>query len=357
MPENKQATQKKEKKTLAEEFGITDPIKRVQVDAVEGELKKQVKEQTTGRLQQGQSPEDILKHTPPCIVTFINNGMPEGGRNNSLFHVAVYFQKMDEFFGTEDWKDKLAEFNTDYCDPMVSFSELTQVIKNATPPGKYQYLCKQSPMCNVCDKEACLKRRFGVGEDKSYYGDMEIMSMIKIDSRPPVWIPRVNGVDVEMDTETLLSPRLFRMALADSLNILMPSMKQSNHDDIIGPIMKDALTVEPMSELTVEGKVMNSFNEWTKNMVTKSKSMRDLEKGLPYYEPKDDIIFFRGADFIKEYKRVYKDNTTERGIWSAMRRNGFQRKQVRLDKSPEWIWYFPMHGDDHWFDLEIGEKF
>jgi len=302
--------------------------------------------------------DDIIKQSPPCIQHFMKEGLPEGGRNNAMFHVGVYFQKLDEFFSTDRWSDKLAEWNATYADPSLSFGELSQIVKNLGNVGKYQYKCKDQPMCNVCDKSACIKLKFGVGEDRSFYGDMEITSMTKIDSIPPIWIPRINGVDVEMDTDTLLSPRKFRMSVADALNVLAPLMTQPKHDVLIGPIMKEALTIEPMDELTVDGKVSNSFTEWTKNMVTKSRSLSDLEKGLPYYDQEMDAIFFRGADFIKEYRRVYRDNTTERGVWAALRRSGFLRKQHRFGGSkPEWIWYYPMDEDERWFEIEIGERF
>lgn len=301
--------------------------------------------------------DDILANTPPCIRRMMEEGMPEGGRNNSMTHVCVYFQKRDEFFGTDDWRDKVNEFNQSNVEGPMTWTEVATIIRNVSPPGRLQYLCKQEPMSRMCDQLECIKRRFGVGEDKSYYGDIEIMSMVKIDSKPPVWIPRINGSDIEMDTETLLSPRKFRMSIADALNILVKQKVQNKHDDIIGPIMKDALTIEAMDELTTDGKVLQSFNEWTKNMVTKSKDMSDLEKGLPYYDGKSDCIYFRGADFIKEYKRIYRDNVTDRGIWSALRRNDFMRKQVKFQSKPEWIWYFQLDGEEKWFDIEIGEKF
>ncbi len=302
--------------------------------------------------------DDIFHHTPPCIKSFITEGLPEGGRNNSMAHICVYYQKIDEFLDSTDWKERVNEFNQKHMDPPLTFNELAQIIRNHTPPGKYQYYCKQQPMLKLCDKPTCLKLKFGVGEDRSYYGDVEIQSMIKIDAKPPLWIPRINGVDVEMDTETLLNPRKFRMAVADALSILMPSFKQPVHDGVIGPIMKDALTIEPMDELTVEGKVINSFTEWTKNMVTKSRAMTDLEKGLPFYDKKLNRIVFKGSDFIKEYRRIYKDNITDRAIWAALRKNGFQRKQIKLGSKPDWVWYFPITPDEElWFEMDSGEQF
>ena len=77
MADNKQNTEQK-KTGLSDTLGITDPIKKVQVDALEGELKKQVKEQTTGRLQGGQSPEDILNDLLGLAKTQVGTGEKTG---------------------------------------------------------------------------------------------------------------------------------------------------------------------------------------------------------------------------------------------------------------------------------------
>ena len=41
--------------------------------------------------------DDIKNQSPICIVTMMNDGVPEGGRNNTMSHIAVYFQKLDDF--------------------------------------------------------------------------------------------------------------------------------------------------------------------------------------------------------------------------------------------------------------------
>lgn len=301
-------------------------------------------------------PEDVFAQTPPCIQKLMESGIHEGGRNNTMRHFGTYYQKLDAHFGTDDWRDKLQGANNTYCDPPMGWDEMDHIIKSIARK-QYEYGCKIEPMCSLCDKAACLKRTFGVGEEKVQYGEFEISSMLKIDSRPPIWIPKINGTDIEMDTDTLLNPRKFRMAVADILNILVPQIKQTHHDAIIAPIMASALTIEPMEEMTMDGKVMSIFQEWTKNMVLKSRSMDDLEKGLPFYNKEDNTIYCRGADFMKEFRRSFKDNTTERQIWAAMRRSGFIRKQIRKGKSPDWVWLYNLDLDEMWFDLELGEQF
>jgi hypothetical protein len=301
--------------------------------------------------------EEILKESPPCVVTLFDKGISSGGRNNVAAHLCVYFQKLDAALDTSDWVDKVSEANQKYMDEPLAFSELNQIIKNYSNVGHYQYSCDAQPMCNICDKPACLKKKLGVGEDKSFYGELIIQSMIKIDTKPSIWIPKINGIDVEMDTDTLLNPRKFRIAIAEALNMLVEPIRQGMHDKLIGPIMKSALTIEPMEELTNEGKVNMCFQEWTKNMITKSRQLQDLLKGLPYFNQDEGTIYFRGTDFIKEYRRIYKDNTTERQIWTSLRKMGFGRKQHRIEKEPAWIWYYNMGDEELWFDIDTGDQF
>lgn len=300
--------------------------------------------------------DEIWAQSPPCIQWFRENGVSEGGRNNLFGHMCVYYQKKDALLGTDNWKNDAVEFINSYSDEPLGWEETNHTIQTHTRK-EYQYHCKNQPMAAQCNNEACLKLILGVGPDRSFYGDVEITSMIKIDSKPPIWIPRINGKDIEMNTDTLLSPRKFKFAIADALNILMPGMVQITHDAIIGPVMSGALTIEPLDELTPEGKTMSVFQEWTGNLLSKSKSLEDLQKGLPINVEDDNSIYFRGQDFLAEYRRVYKDNMADRDIWAALRRGGFQRKRLRSGKKVSWIWLYPLEEGEEWFDINTGDAF
>ncbi len=92
-------------------------------------------------------------------------------------------------------------------------------------------------------------------------------------------------------------------------------------------------------------------------MVMKSRSIKDLDKGLPFFNREESTIYFRGSDFIKEYHRIYKDNATERSIWAALRNGGFERRQMRITGKPDWIWFYNLADEEPWFEIDIGEKF
>ena len=57
--------------------------------------------------------EKILPHGPPCLQQITELGIPEGGRNNTLLNVGVYYRLADP----ENWKHLLEKHNQEYCSP------------------------------------------------------------------------------------------------------------------------------------------------------------------------------------------------------------------------------------------------
>ena len=53
------------------------------------------------------------KDGPPCIEVLAADGIPEGGRDNALFHYAVYAKKK----WPSEWKNKIILFNEKAMNP------------------------------------------------------------------------------------------------------------------------------------------------------------------------------------------------------------------------------------------------
>ena len=85
-------------------------------------------------------------------------GFPEGGRNISLFNVGVYYRKKNP----DDWQEDLMKFNYEHVSTPLPSSEVNGLVK-AVSKKDYAYTCKQSPICNYCEKSKCMKRSFGIG--------------------------------------------------------------------------------------------------------------------------------------------------------------------------------------------------
>jgi hypothetical protein len=277
------------------------------------------------------SPDEILAQTPPCIRKMMELMLKEGdGRNNALSHLSWQFRKQDEFFETDIWQDKLDDFNQTYFDPPVSHKELTQVIKNHSK-GKYVARCDVNPMVLHCDKAACLKLKFGIGRDRSYYGEIELTGVTKIlTGDDPLWRVYINGQPMLIDTDTFLSPRKFKVAVLANFNIVISSMKQAEHDALIAPMIRDALVIEEAEIVSTSSKVMDTFKQWIGVVGDKTTAIESVTRGIPYVNHLSQVIIFRLQDMVLEYKRIHKEIITDREIFMYLKSMGFYSEAEKI---------------------------
>ena len=82
--------------------------------------------------------EDFFVGGPPCLNTLHSNGIPEGGRNETMTNIAVYYQKS----GEKKIKLKLLTVNEDICDPPLDEKEI-DIIVNSITKKEYDYGCSK----------------------------------------------------------------------------------------------------------------------------------------------------------------------------------------------------------------------
>jgi hypothetical protein len=308
-------------------------------------------------LSEGDVKDDlaVIEQTPPCILKMFEDGIDSGGRNNAMIHIGIYYRKLDDEFKTTDYQDKIKEANDMYCSPPLSEDELMIAIKQS---ANYFYLCNHEPMASLCNKEVCMRRKFGIGPDVSFYGSVIFDKMVKIDSAFPIWIISLRNKhndqihEIKVDTKTLMDPGKMRIVIAERANLIIPRISVKKHDEIMSPLMHEALIIEDAEELTGESKVTQAFKEWTANVLFRSKDKENLNQGLPFFDKDSNTILFRAVDFIKVYREKFKENLADRQVWAYLRDAGFSRKQVRLGKTgPEWIWCYRMRSETPWFEI------
>jgi len=343
----------------AEDYAIDEDGKKVKFEDFEqycdsrtitpAEFEELVAAKNKGKEKKVWSQDEIDEQTPPCIMAMKNDHLKEGdGRNNAASHLTWFFRKLDEFFDTGDWQEKLEDFNNNYFDPPLSYKEFSQVIKNHSK-GKYVARCTVNPMATLCDKETCVKLKFGVGKDKSFYGDVEITSITKIETGDdPLWRVYINGQHMTISTEQLLSPRLFRIAVLSNFNIVIPVLKQADHDAIIAPLIHDALVIEYSELISTGGKVFDAFKTWVGVTGDKSYSKQHvIKQGLPYIL-KDEAIIFRLNDFVLEYRRIYREMTADKEVYVALKAFGFYTKQYMIDNKLVTLMELKIEGTEDW---------
>lgn len=171
---------------------------------------------------------DALPEGPPCLQHLVHLGVPEGGRNTTLFNLAVYFKKASKT--EEEWQNKVLETNRDVFDPPLPNSEVQQVI-NAVLKKEYHYGCAKVPLATYCNSKLCRTRKHGVGGgDRSY---VQIESIRKLDTEPVIWFVNVGaegardgGGVLTVNTDDLMSPARFAKRVAESF-LLIPAMPKT----------------------------------------------------------------------------------------------------------------------------------
>lgn len=286
---------------------------------------------------------------PPCIEKMFTDKLVEGGRNNSLTHIGIYYLKSDQ----DNWRDRIVQANYRVFDDPLPLDEVNQIVRNVSK-AKYEYLCKVEPMCSICDKETCLTRKWGVGPQQGIdFASCEIDRIVKINADPPIFYVIINGQSVKMTTDQLLSPLKFRRRVYEITGNLIPPMKDRAHEARIQAARIEVEDAPP--EVSAEGQIIEIFEDWCETHIPKSRSIDDVSRGNPYYDETENYIVFKGKDLIAAFKRSKKFNIADQEVWGALRQFGCQKANLRVSGKQTKVWVYPV--DKPWFDLPGKEQF
>lgn len=149
---------------------------------------------------------------PPCLVHLTQEGIKQGGQNNTLFHMGVYLKKKYP----ETWDAELDRANELYCTPAHPKSSVDAIVKSLRKKD-YEYKCKDEPMRSHCDSILCRKRKFGVTGGSGAIMPV-ITSIKKMNTDPPVWFLDVEGAHIECGTDDLQRWERFQKLLINVLH-------------------------------------------------------------------------------------------------------------------------------------------
>ena len=216
-------------------------------------------------------PHTEFSDAPPCIETLSINKIGEGGRNNALFHYGVYAKQK----WPAEWKSKLILFNATSMEQPLSDSEV-QIIVNQHDKKEWGYKCNDQPMCSVCDKTLCRKRKFGIGQEILFPGltDLQV-----IDLEDPYYYLNVDGERLYLENVKYLRQQsLFQEACMKQLRFRPPTLKEKDWVVITNLLLNNAEVTEPAEGLRTEDQLQNHLEEFCLNRQV-STDKNDLKKG------------------------------------------------------------------------------
>lgn len=246
--------------------------------------------------------EDKLEGGPPCLNRLVQSGFPKGTRNNGLMNLGVYAKKLDK----DNWEKILEGLNAKHMDPPLTSVEVQGVIKSLRRK-EYQYTCNAQPIQSYCDKTACKKCKFGVGNYD--VGMPKFGTLTKVMTVPPIWFLDVEGGErLELATVDLQTPLRFQERCMSVLNIMPGVMKRDEWTGIVQKLLENVTVIEVPEESTPRGQLLQHLEDFCTSRVS-AKTKDELILGKPYTER--GWTMFRMQDFYAYLERHrFKDLPT-----------------------------------------------
>lgn len=272
---------------------------------------------------------DFFSDGPPCLQILATNGIPEGSRNNSLFAIGVYCRlKFDD-----DWEHHLDALNSELMEPPLASREV-QLVTRSLNKKSYFYPCTKAPICNVCNKELCKKREFGVGDSGGAEFDISIGTLVKVLTIPPTWIIDIEGVRMELETDDLLNQERFRRLCVSAINKLPSKLRPLSWEKLIRDKLAQVELLDAPRESSASGRLHFYLEQYLIN-TPPAQAKDEILLGRPFTE--GNVTHFRGNDFIR-YLEVQGIRTDPREVWSALRGVGAGHGQFNIKGRNVQVW-------------------
>ena len=198
--------------------------------------------------------------SPPCVQTLLSRPI-ETYRNESLFAIGVYYRKR----WPEEWRDMLADTNLDR-DQLIESLPTSEVRKIADSIRKkdYGYRCAQQPCRDLCDRDACLKRKYGITPEEAQLDNiLNVQQLIKIDTRPATYYLIIDGHKIMVDSvELLLSPQRLRALLVENNDVFIPPIPKKDHEIMMHRLFETMETIEAPEEAGEYGQLVEAIQQY-----------------------------------------------------------------------------------------------
>jgi hypothetical protein len=244
-------------------------------------------------------------------------------------------------------------FNYEQLDDPLPSGEVNGLIKSVSKK-EYAYTCKQSPICNYCEKSKCMKREFGIG---GYGGGqaIEISSITKYETenRSSVrWYIEIGGERIEVTTQQLLDQRQLQKLCVEKLNKCPAQMPGPKWEQAINNLLSTVEVIQDPDDASPQGQFEKMLDSFLTGKV-QARHRDEIMNAKPWHDPDEGRVFFRSEDlFIYLEARRFRYQSQHQ-VWSWLRNLGGDRKTFRIKSKPVKVWSVPAPQFYDEEDLEV----
>jgi hypothetical protein len=232
--------------------------------------------------------DDFFKGMPPCLVTLLSDGVPNGQRNSCMYNVGVYLKK--RYPDKDEWQSHMFTYNKKFMEPPLDVGEINTLIESLD--GKdYRYKCKDEPIHSFCDAKKCSMKEFGVGDDGP---TPEITQIRKYDSDPPIYFVSIGGESVEVDDATLHDPEKFSLACMNQIGMPMMPVPKHAWRKLLIKLFANLETIPAPDSSKLDVQLREILTDYINK--APGKEMTDVLRGIAYTNKEGDT-YFKFKDF------------------------------------------------------------
>lgn len=286
--------------------------------------------------------EETLGDAPPCVQAMLSSGVEEGGRNNAVYQMAVYFSRAYP----DDWQDKVRDAAVNNTSPSLSQREVSAIIHSISNK-QYQYNCEAEPMKSLCDKVACLKRKFGIGGGEQQSEELKFdIPIVKITFEDnPKYQITMYGKQFRVDADTLASYNKFRIMAMKYIDRIPPAMSKPAWEAFLGREMALMKYEDPPVNVAMSETIRNLFENWVNNNNSTSEIKAVKRQGC-YTDGK--FLWIDPRRLTQAINRETK--LTAENIWLYLRNLGsIEEVEADIDGHSMMVYKYRLKENDDWF--------
>jgi len=300
-----------------------------------------------------------LSDGPPCLSTLMSQGIPPGGRDNTLYQYAVYAKKK----WPEEWSTKVEEFNYKYMETPLPAQQVLKTIRQHEKKD-YQYKCKDQPMCAVCSQNLCRGKQYGIGNNFQH----QVSDLTKYESDESTWFLNIDGRRLKLSTDQLYNQHKFRQACMNEINVMPNMMRPADWDGRLQALLDSVEVIQMPHEITKTGRFESLLERFLEDQGI-AEHIDEIDMGKALFEEKEyeekegkvkrETAYFK-SDWLQKFlkKNDFKDFTpTQMLAHIRSKLNGGDGRR-KIKGKTAYLWYVPWtrKNNDDFETPDMGEE-
>jgi hypothetical protein len=250
--------------------------------------------------------EDTFYQGPPCLKILSRHGAPRF-QHNYLFNCAIFLKKKYP----DNWEEALEWANTHVLKPVGDRESLRGMIRDHKTRKGYHYLCKDQPICDYCDSEACRKKPYGVGKGIGANGPELGMTVIDRGDDSFMFIVNVGSKRIRMTTDEIMNVKRYQNKCFENGVEFPENMADTDWKDCVKKARNEAI-VQEASELfrphATELEIMEAFFGRHIVFLVRSKGQEFLDGkvgDVVRVKVNEERIYFKHQALLEFVRRSY----------------------------------------------------